>query len=1148
MYDKYLNINKKFKSSVNLNYDLYNEEKIEQYIPTTDLCDVIKSYIKTILDNGQRATFLAGPYGKGKSYLMLMISYLISLRKNRKLFISVIEKFKKIDVELAYLIVKMDNRNISLLPVIVSNDSDDINQNFMLALNNSLKDNGLIGIVPKCAFTECLSLLDKWSSKDNEGEYIFKECLKKQKINLKDLKNGLKNFNKDSYKEFEELFKCVSMGYTFNPLVTNDIGVMYSDVVHNIKQYGFSGIFVIFDEFGVFLENQNADFILKLNRIQSFAEKCNASTTDEQLHICCITHKDVSLYNNKKDKDLLVEFEKIAGRFKQNRFDRSLDENYQIICSAIQKQEGYDAYVQKSISQNNDFISSLKSTNIFTSENQLNYILHNGFPINPISLYSLIQVSEKVAQNERTLFTFLSDSDRSGFNYFINNNDKGLLNVPHIYDYFEDLIKDNEEYKWIFYKVQSLKKLTLKQIERDIFKVIAIIDIINDKVKFNASINNIALSLLMPEDDIELLIEKLISKNYLRQNINDSSIDFALITDDDLNAMIDSVSINRFANVEVSKLLSSFDLNKYYFSTKYNFQYKMVRYYSSIYLEASKFESLNDFNILLESNSSDGLLINLINDLPITQSIIKSKLVSHNYNNIIVRYSTHGLSKNVVDKLRKLFAVRYIIETEKKISDVSINSLKLLHDDLTEELNKYLKEFHRNSKSFNSVNFNEHNLNNCIYLSLKETYSKTYLFNNEQVNKNIISSVTSKARNNVISAILLNTDSPEQFGTTSAEATIYQSYLDSIENNVENNIIKLICDWIISSNGNKICFGEVVNKLTKKPYGLRLGIIPILLAKSISSLSIESSNNKDTVILYNEAKEIEINASNLSQIVSNPTKYFLCFEELNSTKLKMVKDLLGLFKCDSELSFNENIKCLIKNIKSTISNYPSIILKTSINDNVLSITKEAILFKEVFIKHDINNYEVLFNELPSVLCCSYEEVFMKVKQIIDEYDISFNKFVDRNINHLKECFDVKSPTIKSMYDIWKSNYSYLDNIIFDDIEKNIHNAFKKIQFNDYDSLNMLSFSALNCTVNEWTEKKKNLFFELINKYISKVINYKENSSASNKDFISFGEIKLSSLGKTLYSNIIVSLEEYGSSLSPEEKTNVLKKIIYEILS
>lgn len=125
MFENYITINKKFKSSVNLSFDLNNEEKIEQYIPTTDLCDVIKKYIKTVLkDSNFRSTTLSGPYGKGKSYLLLMILYLLSKRENRKLFDSVCTKIRLIDEELYELLQELDSEKIYLLPVIINNNSD----------------------------------------------------------------------------------------------------------------------------------------------------------------------------------------------------------------------------------------------------------------------------------------------------------------------------------------------------------------------------------------------------------------------------------------------------------------------------------------------------------------------------------------------------------------------------------------------------------------------------------------------------------------------------------------------------------------------------------------------------------------------------------------------------------------------------------------------------------------------------------------------------------------------------------------------------------------------------------------------------------------------------------------------------------------
>ena len=66
MYDKYYEINKNFQSSVNLELDLDNESKIYEYVPTSDICDVLKKYIKAVLGKTKdRATTLVGPYGKG---------------------------------------------------------------------------------------------------------------------------------------------------------------------------------------------------------------------------------------------------------------------------------------------------------------------------------------------------------------------------------------------------------------------------------------------------------------------------------------------------------------------------------------------------------------------------------------------------------------------------------------------------------------------------------------------------------------------------------------------------------------------------------------------------------------------------------------------------------------------------------------------------------------------------------------------------------------------------------------------------------------------------------------------------------------------------------------------------------------------------
>ena len=73
MYKDIVSINKNFQASINLEFDLNNERKIDEYIPTSDICDVLKRYFRSFLGfTNEKATTLVGPYGKGKSFLLLV--------------------------------------------------------------------------------------------------------------------------------------------------------------------------------------------------------------------------------------------------------------------------------------------------------------------------------------------------------------------------------------------------------------------------------------------------------------------------------------------------------------------------------------------------------------------------------------------------------------------------------------------------------------------------------------------------------------------------------------------------------------------------------------------------------------------------------------------------------------------------------------------------------------------------------------------------------------------------------------------------------------------------------------------------------------------------------------------------------------------
>ena len=75
---------------------------------------------------------------------------------------------------------------------------------------------------------------------------------------------------------------------------------------------------------------------------------------------------------------------------------------------------------------------------------ELNTAIFGCYPLHPVSTFILPRLSERVAQNERTLFTFLSSEGTATLPSFLEKNDGkefSLITPDLIYDYFEPLFK-----------------------------------------------------------------------------------------------------------------------------------------------------------------------------------------------------------------------------------------------------------------------------------------------------------------------------------------------------------------------------------------------------------------------------------------------------------------------------------------------------------------------------------------------------------------------------------------------------------------------------------------------------------------------------------------------------------------------------------
>lgn len=419
-YSKFIGSDNNFQTSVNLQYDLNKEEKIKGYIPTTQSLSILKRYLHAVCsdnNNEDNATVLIGPYGRGKSHLLLVLSAILSHSAESPAIVELTKKLTAADSSVGELLSVLHSKNKPYLPIIINSNHTDINQSFIIALREALERNDLNDFFPETYFDSALRMINTWESDFENAIKLFKKELRSRKIKFFDFKDQLNKCSASAYQTFCSIYPVVSNGASFNPLQNTDVVKMYDQVCDAlIQQKSFGGVYIIFDEFSKFLESSAAMINMQnLKLIQDFAEMAVRSN---KMHLCCITHKEILDYSQSDS------FRTVDGRFKKVYFVASSEQSYELVSNAITHDEHFSKFYAKHKDELSSVTQLCQMTGVFSelSDEMYTEILEKKcFPMHPLSVFALIRISELVGQNERTLFTFLSQSEEHSFQAFLKN-------------------------------------------------------------------------------------------------------------------------------------------------------------------------------------------------------------------------------------------------------------------------------------------------------------------------------------------------------------------------------------------------------------------------------------------------------------------------------------------------------------------------------------------------------------------------------------------------------------------------------------------------------------------------------------------------------------------------------------------------------
>ncbi|UDQ96967.1 hypothetical protein AAEX28_07910 [Lentisphaerota bacterium WC36G] len=671
-----------FKYAINIRDDYANPEKLNSFIPTYTNVNLLANYLTSINSKSNKAFLLSGAYGTGKSFL---ISILIAFLNGKVDERSIMPLLNKIDEFSEYKQNITDYINKTKYAVVFANDIfGEFKQSLLVGMQESIKRYNL-NINLNSSYDSILEKIQRWEL--NHKEFFKSLCLelKKKNWNISKLKKQLDKYDKKAYNVFEKVYPKVMGGESFIPFNSlNSIEKIMGEFEENVKCNGFKGVIYIFDEFGRYLESNINKIDVK--EVQDAAEYCSS---DKDSVLFLITHKDLFQYSRKlQNIDFQNEWEKVSGRFNKTHLIYEETNSLKLIKTVLRKKNTFKKFINDNFNKINKQIELLEYIGVTNAED----IFKDLYPLNYTTALMLPKLSQKLAQNERSLFSFLCGNEKNALpSIFANNKSSFELIAPDIlFDYFEENFKflgvNSKEYNIYLNAKNILSSIKDNDtLSKKIIKIIALFHIVNEFKVLTPSKYFIKTSLGLDADKFDTITERLIKDEKIAYR---KHYDFFVLAQDiDFNIDLEvQKHVQKLEKIDYVEVLNKHLPLGFEYPLFYNNEYKITRYFKKCYIDLSNISMLDK---VLKDNVQDGVVAYILNFNDSTNKLTSA--VVEQYNNVIFIEPKHNVE--ICGYLKELEAIECLEATNKQIkkSEVAKNELFHYKSDLIKHLEELLK-------------------------------------------------------------------------------------------------------------------------------------------------------------------------------------------------------------------------------------------------------------------------------------------------------------------------------------------------------------------------------------------------------------------------------------------------------------------------
>lgn len=814
------------------------------------------------------------------------------------------------------------------------------------------------------------------------------------------------------------------------------------------------GIVLIIDEFGKFLEyaskNESADELFLIQQISEWAN----DDLNETYFIITL-HQNFSSYGSNLSNQDKLEWEKVKGRFVDLVFNEPVE---QLIYFASKKLKEFNIPIRVK----SDFKNLLKliySSKLVSHNKLVNDELSNSlYPLDWLSSNVLVNSLQRYGQNERSLFSFLNDDT----DYSIKKLKENFYSVSNVYDYLVNTLSteinssDNpHRAQWLTtFRALERAELAFEDDYKLVSDVIKTIGLVNIFSKVGGLFDKAFISRyfkLTRKVDIKSILDRLEKTGIIRFYKHSNKINFLEGTDIDLEQELITIGKEINPDFSISSEIKNLVDLPMLLVKKYSFETGTRRFF--------EYKVFDNYNELSEAEGIIDGYINLVFD-DVKISDIKKK--SKDYvSNVFVLYKNSSQIRNEV-----LMILKFDKLLENHQDDT--NALKLLNSErefhIQQLKNLAINQLFNNDKNvwINDGKTEDIVSKHKLYEKLTEIcykiYHKTPVFNNELINKQILSTPINTARKYLIRALLENEHLEnlgfpnEKFPPQKAiyisllkESGIHQKnnklgYFELNKPNKDSNLYQLWSEsesFLNSSLSNKRNLLEFYELLEQTPYKLKKGFInywiPMFLIAKKEDYALFHSNGgfvpfitEDTIdLIHKKPQDFLIKSYDVSGLKVNLLESYKELVQIGDSNSKGTQStflsIFGNFLRFQRGLNNYTLKTSKLSIKATKLR-EAILTSKDPEDALFNLFPTALGFHSLAIKEDeevLNSFTKHIQDAIREIRNAYDELLDRIeKVIIDAFYCSSLEFENYKKEIQDKISDINPATLGKVQNVF----------------------------------------------------------------------------------------------------------------------------------